>query len=417
MTTFLKKLINKKSLPLVIIFILAFAVRFYNFPERITFWSEQARSLTVSANYINDKFSLLGQEYFRTDSNGHKLFTGAMFNYSLIPLLIVSNYDPVPITAFFTLLNLLTGFVVYWAAKKIFNNKIATVAAFLFLFSDVMIYHSLFIWVLNYLPLVGILIIYFLWSFYKKQQKKSVFYLGLLCGLGISLQYLFAPFAGIVFLMVFFKSKNKLKDVFVFALGVVLGNLPMVLFDLRHNFYHLQTLWQYTLDTLKGASDAGFNYYYLLPLWPTFAIMGAYVLSRLNKFFATAVVVTYLYLNLISPKVSFSTPTGMPEGLTTKNIKEASQIISENASGDFNVVEVLDFDKRAYIFRYYLEFMYGKKPLSEIDYEHPDSLYVLSQKDYNFEQSDVWEINAGGPYKINLLSDIGRGYAIYKLQK
>lgn len=420
MKTFLKKLLNKEGLLILVIFVLAFAVRFYNFPNRITFWSEQARSLVTSANYIKDKPSLLGQEYFRVASNGHKIFSGAVFNYLLVPLLLVTNYDPMPITAFFAILNVFTGLVIYWVARKLFDGRVAVFSVILYLFNNMMIYHSLFIWNYNLLPLVGILTFYFLVVQNKKPNYKNIFILGLLSGLGVSFQILYVLIIPVVFILGIWKSKKKFSDTALFAAGLVTGNLPMVLFDIRHNFYNFTALWQYMLDTFKGTSDAAFSYYYLLPFWPIVALGAGYLLSKVfkfNKYLSIALVAIYLFLNLTSSKVSFKNPTGMPTGLTTADISYASQIIASDAKGDFNVAEVLDFDKRAYVLRYYVQFKYGSKPLGETEYDKPPALYVLSQKGYNFEKSDVWEINAGGPYKISLLSDIGTGYGLYKLTK
>ncbi|KKP31343.1 MAG: hypothetical protein UR21_C0011G0024 [Candidatus Woesebacteria bacterium GW2011_GWC2_31_9] len=109
----------KKYLLIFSILILAFVVRFYNFSNRVTFGPEQARSLVVSSEYINDKPSLLGQEYFRTNSLGQKLFTSAIFNYSLVPLIFIFKYQPLPITLYFAFLNIITAIVFYFVVKKI----------------------------------------------------------------------------------------------------------------------------------------------------------------------------------------------------------------------------------------------------------------------------------------------------------
>ena len=178
MKNFLKNYLTKTNLLLILIFIVATGVRFYNFSNRVTFWSEQARSLIVSANYIKVKPSLLGQEYFRQDSNSHIIYSGALFNYSLVPLLIVSNYDPVRITAFFAVLNLVTGLVLYLVVKKIFGDKIAIISTILFLFNDFMIYHSLFIWNYNYLPIVGILTLFFSWRYICERNELDIFLIG-----------------------------------------------------------------------------------------------------------------------------------------------------------------------------------------------------------------------------------------------
>ena len=117
MKNFLKSLLKKNSLILIAIFLLAVLVRFYNFPNRVTFWSEQARSLIVAGNYLEEP-SLLGQEYFRVNSFGHKLFASALFNYSLVPLLLLSKFDPIPITAYFALLNIFSGFALYYVVTS-----------------------------------------------------------------------------------------------------------------------------------------------------------------------------------------------------------------------------------------------------------------------------------------------------------
>lgn len=413
-----KVLLNKNFVLVVFIFAVAFFVRFYNFPDRVTFWSEQARSLMVSADYLN-KPSLLGQEYFRQDSLNHVIFAGAFFNYSLVPLILISKFDPIKITSFFALFNLLTGLAVFVAAKKMFNEKVAVISLFLFLFNDFMVYHSLFIWSYNYLPFVGVLILYFSWRFRTTKDAIDIFLVGFFCGLGISLQYMFAFFAVAVFIANIWKGKHLLKDSLIFAMGIFLANLPLIIFDFRHNFYQTRTLLQYFVDTLKGKSGQGIAYYYFLPFWPVVAIAAAKLVDRLtkNNYAITALLTIYFVLNIASSKISLSSPTGMPSGITTKDIDNAAKRIAHDAEGGFNVSEVLDFDKKAYVLRYYLQYVYGKKPLDEASYSNINLLYVLSPKDYNFRNSNVWEVNAGGKYNTELLSGVGNGYAIYKLTK
>lgn len=352
MKTFLRKSLTRERFLLLVIIILAFVVRFYNFPNRITFWSEQARSLITSEGYF-EKPSLLGQDYFvRQDSNGHLLFAGAFFNYLLVPILMVTK-DPVQITLLFTLLNLLIGFLVFWFAKKIFGYTVGVLSSVIFLFNSYMVYHSLFIWIYNMLPLLGVLSIYFLYRCLKEQNIKYILILGLISGIGISLQILYAPIAVVVMLIAIWKYKKKIVGIFSFILAGSVANLPTIVFDLRHDFYHVKTFTQYLLDTLAGVSNASFSYYYLLPLWPLFAIGLGYALFKIykiNKIAGILLVGVYLYLNLTSSLISFKSPTGMPEGIFVADIDKASKLIADDAEGDFNVSEVLDFDKRAYVF-------------------------------------------------------------------
>lgn len=420
MENFLKHLLTKNNILILLIFLIAGIIRFYNFPNRITFWTEQARSLIVSANYIHEKPSLLGQEYFRQDSNSHIIYSGALFNYSLVPLLLISNYDPIKITIYFAVLNLFTGLVIYLVTKKIFEIKIATIASILFLFNDLMIYHSLFIWNYNYLPLIGVLLFYFSWKYIKWHKTSDLFLIALFSGIGISIQFLFIPIALVVFTINILKSKQKFLDTTIFLFGLSIANLPLILFDIRHNFYETRTLIQYFVDTIKGKSDAGFAYYYFLPFWPVITAFGGWLIYKVIKWkssIGVGLLVLYLFINLTSQKISFNKPIGMPPGIKVKDIDMASNLIASDVSGLFNVAEVLDFDKKAYVLRYYSEFKYGKKPLGDTEYQNLNTLYVLAQKGYNFENSNIWEIYTGGKYNTSLLSDVGQGYGLYKLNK
>lgn len=415
MKKFSKVWLTKVNLLIVSNFIISCFVRFYNFPNRITFWSEQARSLVVTAEYLK-KPSLLGQEYFRVDSYGHKIFSGAIFNYSLLPLYLLSK-DPQIITIYFTLLNVFTGGFICLLVKRIYNQKIAIVSTTLFLFSGHMIYHSLFIWNYNYLPLLGLFAFYLFNQIVKKHFKRHVFLLGLVSGLAVSIQILLIPFVILMFGGLLLKSNKKLQDIAVFLPALLLGNFPMVIFDLRHDFYQTKTLLRYLQDTLIGKSDAGISYYYFLPFWPVAATFVARYLVKLKISYLYLIIGIYVFINLRTPLVRFNMPTGMPSGIIVKDIDLASQKIAENASGEFNVSEVLDFDKRAYVLRYFVEYKYGKAPQSEIKYDGLDELYVLSENGFDFKKSGVWEINTGGPYNISKLTDVGTGYSIYKLQK
>jgi len=375
--------------------------------------------LIVSSEYLK-KPSLLGQDYFvRHDSNGHVIYAGAFFNYLLVPIILVTK-NVIVITALFTILNLATGYIIFWVAKKIFGLGVGLLSATIFLFNSYMIYHSLFIWIYNLLPLIGILTIYFLYLYKKKRNIRYVFSLGFLSGVGISLQILYAPIAMIVVSIVYWKSTKKFLTTVNFIIGASIANLPMIIFDIRHNFYHLSTFAQYFIDSLVGKSNAALSYYHLLPFWPVFAIVVGWMIMKvfkLNKTFGLILVLLYLFLNLSSTRVNLSHSTGMSEGLYVRDVDEASKKIALDAKGPFNVAEVLDFDKQAYVLRYFVEYKYGIKPLDVENYPNAKLLYVLAPKNYSFAQSDIWEICSGGPFKVELFYSVNDSYGVYKLTR
>ncbi len=419
----------KNYLLLFSIFVIALFVRFYNFENRITFGPEQARSLMVSANYIQDKPSLLGQEYFRANSMGHKLFTSALFNYSLVPLLLVTDYEPYLITIYFVLLNVFIGIVFYWVCKKIYSKKVAIISLILFLFNSYMVYHSLFIWVLNYLPLLGIISIYLVWKINKQSlplrgKRKStlldIFLLGVTSGIGFGLEYLYLIAILIILIFLLKYSKDKFKSMAIFILGGAIGDFPQVLFDVRHDFYHLTSLWQYALDTFSGTSDAGFTYYHFLMFWPVGILFLSLLVATIykhNKVGAVVIIILYILLNLNSNLIDFNKPVGMEVGLNYKALKTTAKEIADNVGDKFNLVTLYDFDTRAYTLRYFVQYVYGKKPLNDVEYRTANEIFALAKYDYDFEKNNPWELNVFKPYNIEKIRPIGQGYYLFKLTK
>lgn len=411
---------NTQLLLIVVLILLgAFVVRFYKFPQRIIYGPEQARSLLTASRNLTDKFSLLGQEYFRYDSNGHQLYYSSLFTYSLIPLELLFKYDPVAITAYFALLNIFTGFIVYLVIK-VFNKNAAIFAMVLFLFNSEMIYHSLFVWQYNYLPLLGVLSLLLMYLYRKNPKMNYILGLGLISGIGFGLQYLYAVYVLIIVIFILFYSKRRLLSLSLFSLGFLIGDFPMVIFDLRNNFYHIKTLFQYFLDTLKGQSDASFNYYYLLPLWPIGTGLAGILLNRFfikRKFIAIVMTLLYIAGNLFLGRIDFNKSLGMSKNLTWEDINKAAKIISSDNPGSFNVVTLLDFDTRAYILRYPLESIYKLKPMGVVDYPNAQTVYALSKLNYNYKNPEVWELQVFYPYQVDLLDKISNSYGVFKLVK
>lgn len=415
------KKINFGFFILIAVFIGAFMVRFYNFSLRVNFGPEQAISLISAGDLISKKFTLLGiPNLQRFTSAGHQIFSGALFTYSLVPLLILFRYQPIPITAFFALLNIVSGLLLFFVAKKLFGERVAIFSSVLFLFNNYMIYHSLFIWILNYLPLVGILTIYWLYKFANKKRLIFALLLGIISGVGFGLEYLYLFTAILVGIFLLVLAKEKLKNLLLFAAGFILGNLPLVIFDIKHNFYNLGTLWQYLVDTFSHPSQGAVSYYHFLQFWPILALIAALVfefLYKKNKVLTLLLLCFYVYLNLTSNTVSFTGAVGTPKGLTYAKIAEAAWIIAQDKPNNFEVAELLDFDTRAYILRYPLEYIYDLKPMGVEDYPSAKILYVLSRTDYDFQEPKVWELSSLLPYKISLLKNLDNTYAVYKITK
>ena len=409
----------KSSWIFLIILIISGLVRFYNFTDRITFGPEQAISLIVSGDYINEKFSLLGlPSTQRTTSFGHIIFYPPNFNYSLIPVMLIANYDVVKITIFFALLNLFTGSLIYLFTRKIFS-KITAIFS-IFLFDAMMINHSLFIWSVNYLPLISVLTMYLLYLKYTGSKSLlSDIAIGALVGLSLSVEYLFLVTAILILIILLFLSKQKLKSLSFFISGVIISLLPTIIFDLNHNFYHISTLWQYLLDTIETPRQTNLTYYHFLNFWPLFAIIIGLFLSRVfhkSKPLAWIFLIIFIFVSLSSPQISFSKPVNMYSGLNYTMLKEAAGRIAQDDPENFNVATTYDFDSRAHPLRYLLKYNHNLIPERVEDYPKSQNIYVFTPKAYDFQNSTLYEIASMNKNNPVLMSQI-RDFNLYKLTK
>jgi 4-amino-4-deoxy-L-arabinose transferase-like glycosyltransferase len=411
----------KKYLLIFSILILAFIVRFYNFSNRVVYGPEQGISLISAANNLI-KPSLLGIPYLlRQTGNGLNLFTSPFFGYTLIPFILIFNFDPIKITSIFAIINVLIGILIFFVSKKIFGKEVSIFSTIVFLFNSRMIYHSMFIWTSNYMPLIGILTIYCL-SKLLKEKKNSVWLilLGLLSGIGFGIQYFYLLMIIPIFIYIFIISKNKFKTILFFIIGTLIGELPTVIFDLKHNFYHLKTLFIYFADTLKNTSQSQISYYHFLALWPLFAIFTGYILwliYKRNRILSILILFLYLIININSKLVSFTKPVGMPNGLKAKDIIMSAKIINDIQKVNFNVSVLGNFDNRGYVLRYLLENQFHTKVDPPEKYTDTGQLFVLALKSYNFNDPDIWELRTFKPYNVNLIKEIGDGWGLYELSK
>lgn len=396
-------------------------LRLYNFENRLIFGPEQGISFLTSAGNL-EKFSLLGEtNLIRTTSAGHIPFHGAVYSYLLLPLLVIFNYRVLPVTLAFCLLNIFTAYIFLRISEKMFGKTIAAFSLFFFLFSDIMIHHSLFAWIVNPTPLLGVLTLWCLFLLWQKRDRLSpVFWIGTMSGLGFGFQNFYLFFAGLLFILLISLTKKKIQSVIVFLFGVILGSLPTVIFDLRHDFYHTRTFFQYFLDVLAGKSSGDSSYYNFLYLYPYLYIIYAFISKRLLhvwKPLALIPVTLFLYFSFTSPLFNLHQSVGMAPGITLKSLEMAASTIASTAPKNFNVATLWDFDTRAYPLRYLLKYYYGKTAQPVEEYKNLDALYVFAPEKYDIANPQVWELQSYLPYQTKDLVSPATNYHLYQLTK
>ncbi|EKD52968.1 MAG: hypothetical protein ACD_61C00186G0005 [uncultured bacterium] len=413
----------RNNILLISIIVLGIFIRFYRFPELLSFSYEQALALEASGKMVQTgKISLIGVEYFiRQTSAGHSFFNSAFYLYPLTISQKIFGYDPLITTVFFAILNIAAGIGLYFFLEKYLHRFVATSVLALYLFSPTMVDISRSIWHVNLLAPVTVLSI---WLIYKSiTSLKPIWFilLGLSLGLGAGFNISFALGTLIVLFYcgVFLLKKHKLLYLIYIFIGIILGNLPTLLFDLRHNFYNTVTFLTFLSETFTthntGFSFAPYHFiYFLVPIF----ILLPIVLSRLlPSSLVSLSVLLYILVSIPGWGLANQYPKGMPAGTNLETIKKLSHIIALDSQTDFEVASILDGETRAENIRYFLEFVDNKPSMSADKYPEAKALYVVSYLDQDPLTKSVWELDSIRPARISQEWKINELIKLTKLEK
>lgn len=235
---------------LILIILLAFFFRTYQVVERFEFAHDaDLYSWMVKDIVINGHLRLVGQE---TSAPG--IFIGPLFYYLLAPFYLFFNMDPVGSIVPTIIIGLLTILSYFFVFSKLFNWQTGLIGAFLYAVLLSTVSHDR--WVV---PTVTTSI-WSVWFFYTvimiARGKLFVFpLLGILVGLIWNIHIALIP-ALIAIPIALLNSKKipNFKQLVIFFMALIITSLPLIFFELRHNFQQIISLGQNFTLTREGAT-------------------------------------------------------------------------------------------------------------------------------------------------------------------
>jgi 4-amino-4-deoxy-L-arabinose transferase-like glycosyltransferase len=238
----------KNNYLIIILTIIGTALRLYNFKSTLIFLGDQGRDAYVVRELLVEKDPIL---IGPTTSVG-KIQLGPLYYYFMAPWLFLFNYDPVGPAYGVVLLGIITIPVFYLILKKIFSQKLALISVALYTFADVIIANTRSSWNPNPMPLIIMLLIYSAYKIYCERNYKHILWIFVWYSIALQLHYmalLLAPMLAIIALLTFLQNKKDIKRILIYgSLGLLiffLFTLPLVIFDLRHDFINYQGLVEF----------------------------------------------------------------------------------------------------------------------------------------------------------------------------
>lgn len=413
--------IKQEILILTILLGIFIFVRSVNYIYHLNFSGDQAtQSAKILELWRLKKPTLLGNPVSSFTYEGRTIFQGPATYYMLAIFLLAAKFDPVVSSYLFLIFSGLMIFPLYFGVKWLINRKAAWLMVIFYVFLPFYINYTRFLWNPNFqFSLLPILV--WLMGQYKQKQTDIIFFLiSVFLAFLLQFHYQFIVVIGAILIYYFLFAKIHIRNILVFILGAVVGLSPMILFEIKNNFYNLQTLILILthFDKVNKAGSTSTPHYWIAPTFfmtlAGLAIMRNKIAKIHTHWFMMLAIILFIWgaiRNFNRPSTAFWAPTSEWNYIAEKQIYE--NIKSTGISQDFNVVN-LGYDNRAMVSRYFLI-----KDNYDTDFEEYYKnryLFVVTEGDY-YKITPAYEMRALGSFRELKSWKINRRFNMLLLER
>jgi len=231
-----RQLIIQFSLLFLVFFFFAI-FRFYNLDKRIIFdWDQERDANIIKQLLVDHKLTLIGPRVVSESG----FFLGPYFTYLLAPFYLLTNLHPQGLIYFIIFYNIIFFAFSYLILKKIYGLNQSLGFLFLWAINFLLVEYDVIPWNSILIPLGVVMTWLFLYRIFKNNATEDWFLLGLVLGFFVNMhfQFIFMILFS-AFFLVLYQIKKKafdLKKIFVAKLSFLAMFIPLLIFDLRHNF-------------------------------------------------------------------------------------------------------------------------------------------------------------------------------------
>jgi len=425
-----KKLISQLKTPkgfaiaiLFCIFTLIFWIlRLYNFENTMVFSLDQGEHMQeVQEMVALKKPRLIGPIVGTRVVEGKGYFIGPYYYYILGVLGVIFSWNVIAITKFMLFYWFLSSLILFvWIGRKL--DWLAGVLVYgIFATHPYLVQFNKMIINPNFLPLVSVFLVYFLWKALSKKENKYWFLTGIFTGIAFSFHFsILAWFIliGFIWFVGFIRRIFNIFHLIFFLIGATIGDLPYLIFDLRHNFYNFKT---FIANGVNPNSDLWLTYYFsfgfLAVMFWLIALIFFFTTRRIKFLFRLlligAITIVLLLYNFPLPKYGI---TMQPGWTVTKQKYVAGIICDDKQKRNFEVATAIG-DLRGFELRWWVR-QCGDIPLGYDGYPFADTLYLVdwgeTKSGFDLPQ---WEVSSIGNRKYDYSIDLGDRIWFYRFTR
>lgn len=229
---------STKHFFLLLILLLALLLRFYRLKTWFLFGMDQEYEAFLVKNILTGKhFPLIG-----VNASDTGIYLGPTFIYlAAIPYFIFQG-NPLGGAVTASSIGVLTTFALYKLGREWFSEKVGLLAGFFWAISFLSVHYDRQFWNPTPISFLTIIILYSVTMIHKGREKFLII-LAMAAGTALQSHLQSVIFLPIIILYLFlFRKKFSRKYLFLFLLILLIFQLPLILFDIRHNFINTKAL-------------------------------------------------------------------------------------------------------------------------------------------------------------------------------
>ena len=384
----MKRIFNKTFLLLFICIGLFIGIRSLHYVYQVNFSGDQAFCGIEALRIFKDKIITFIGPQISANYEGRYIFQGPIIYYMYLFFLLLGKWDPVSSSYFFMIFCALMIVPLFFGTKKLINEKAAWIMVIIYSFFPYYINYTRFLWNSTFLLSLLPLLIFFMGVFKEgKYKKMSLFFLiSFWLGLLLQFHYQFVLIIAAIFVFYFLIKKIKPINILIFISGILLGFSPLIIFELRHQFYHIHTILLFIQNWSKVDKPGNITmpHYYLAISFMLIILLLGVMSKKINKIKYYLIIIFGLIIllygfssNINKPVHAFWAPTSPWNYLDEKHIYEI--IKSTQLKSDFNVANLAYYDTLSVVVKYFMK--RDGYNINYDDYYNNKYLFVISEKD------------------------------------
>lgn len=401
---------------LVLLISLSISIRSIHFSSHVNFSHDQGSfSSKVLDIYRNKSLTLIGPSISYI-YQGREIFQGGIIYYILLLFLWIGNFNPIYASYLFMLFATCMLIPLFYGVKMLIGKNVAWLACIIYALFPFYTDYSRFLWNPNFqFALLPVLIL--LMGFYKKFRKPFPFLLiGIYTGFLLQFHYQFIVIIVGLIIYYFFFKKLSIKLLAFFICGFLIGLSPLVLFELRNNFYNTQTIWYFISHGQYFVNSGGsLQPHYLLSI-SLFVLL--IILSILNKHITRGILIAGVIILSIGSILIYgrypSHAFGMSDNWNYLLEEKAYKIIKAQNISNFNVANSI-YDTKASVQKYLLK--RDGVAINEEEYYRNLYLFVITTRDDTLTGDRAYEVESFRPSVVVNAWSLNSYYKLYLLKR